>query len=151
METENLTINGVAIPHNVISIVGDGACLFRAISYVLYGDENSAEEIREQIVEHVVTHWDEFVIQTYDRSGNNYSSAEDYFAEMSLNYTYGSACELTAAGQIYPYLFEVYRDGELFARFGYEGNPVARLRFTQDLSKGHFDVYKPVFGHGIRK
>ncbi|KAL4107666.1 hypothetical protein QTP88_017974 [Uroleucon formosanum] len=32
---------------------------------------------------------------------------------------------------------------KLYERFGIEGYPVLRMRFTQNLSWGHFDVYLP--------
>lgn len=48
---------------------------------------------------HVVQNWSDFAIQ--------------YLVDMSLQNTRGSACELSAAGQIYPFIFEVYCDGTL--------------------------------------
>lgn len=142
-ETEMLNINGVQTMHTIIPIVGDGACLFRAIAYLLFGNQYLDQDIREDIVDHVVDNWDEFAIQTHNRYGDNYRNADEYYSEMILNNTYGSACELAAAGQLYPYVFEVYRNGDLYASFGTEGNPILRLRFTDDLSKGHFDAYMP--------
>lgn len=140
---ETLNVNGMMTPHTIVSIIGDGACLFRAISYCIYGDQLLAREMREQIVEHVVDNWEEFAVLSCDRFGNNYASAADYFADMSLLHTYGSLCELVAAGQIFPFVFEVYRNGVLYAKFGNDANPVFKLRFTNDLSSGHFDVYLP--------
>ncbi|XP_065356368.1 uncharacterized protein LOC135950766 [Calliphora vicina] len=80
---------------------------------------------------------------TYDNYGNNYVNENEYIKEMSLSYTYGSLCELIAAAQVYPYYFEVYREGKLYIRYGSEDNPVIRLRFTGNLSGGHFDIYEP--------
>ncbi|XP_076301721.1 uncharacterized protein LOC143219730 [Lasioglossum baleicum] len=141
MTVELLKINGTMVPHTVVPIIGDGACLFRAISYILYDIQVMAREVREEIVSHVVANWDEFAIMSHDSNGNNYSSAVEYCIDMSRPFTYGGLCELKAAGQLFPWVFEVYRNGELYVCFGTVGNHVGRLRFSHDLSRGHFDVY----------
>ncbi|XP_071579388.1 uncharacterized protein [Temnothorax nylanderi] len=79
---------------------------------------------------------------SHDSLGNNYNSSSEYLDEMSKLFTYGGLCELVAAGQLFGFVFEVYRNGELYESFGEEGNPVRRIRFTQDISKGHFDEYE---------
>ncbi|CAH1114020.1 unnamed protein product [Psylliodes chrysocephalus] len=141
MQIENLNINGVNIPHRVVPIVADGACLFRALSYVIYGRQNLDRELRKRIVDHVIERWSQFSIMSHDSYGNNYANANAYYADMSQSNTYGGLCELTAAGQLFELIFEVYRNGKLYAKFGNEGNPIRRLRFTNNLSSGHFDVY----------
>ena len=143
MEIEILNINGQEVPHNIAIITGDGACLFRSLSYIMYNSQVMAREIREQIVDHVVNNWEEFSIISHNSSGDNYTSSAEYFADMSRLYTYGGLCELVAAGQLFEFVFEVYRNGDLYESFGANGHPVGRLRFTQDLSSGHFDVYLP--------
>nr|CAD7456671.1 unnamed protein product [Timema tahoe] len=55
-----------AMPHTVISMIGNGVCLFRAISCLLYDTQVMAREVREQIVSHVVANWEEFVIMSQD-------------------------------------------------------------------------------------
>ncbi|KMQ94253.1 p87 vp80 [Lasius niger] len=149
MQIENLNVNDVMTPHTVVPIVGDGECLFRALSYVMYGNKNLGREVREQIVDHVVENWDEFSIMSHDSDGNNYASADAYFDDMSRPYTYGGLCELTTAGQLFKLAFEVYRNGELYAKFGNKNNPVERLRSTQNLSSGHFDAYLPYEPDGV--
>ncbi|KAL4104523.1 hypothetical protein QTP88_019818 [Uroleucon formosanum] len=62
---------------------------------------------------------------------------------MSQLYTYGGLCELVAAGKLFHDVFEVNRNYQLYERFGIEGYPVLRMCFTQNLSRGHFDVYLP--------
>ena len=143
MVVEILNINGAMVPHTVVPIIGDGAYLFRAISYLLYGTEVMAREVREIIVTHVVERWDEFSILSHDRDGNNFNSPADYLAEMLKSYTYGGLCELVASGQIFPYVFEVYYNGELYEKFGIEENPVCKLRFStsHDLSNEHLSIF----------
>ncbi|VVC43812.1 OTU domain [Cinara cedri] len=130
-------------PHIIIPIIGDGACLFRAMSFVLYDTQDKAQEVREKIVTYVMNHWEDYSIMSHDSDGNNYRSSADYFTDMLQFNTYGGLCELVAAGQLYLVFIEVYLNGELYEKFGSEGNPVKRLRFSsmQNLSNGHFDVY----------
>ncbi|XP_030379189.1 uncharacterized protein LOC115627605 isoform X2 [Scaptodrosophila lebanonensis] len=141
MDMELLNVYGRAIPHYIIPIKGDGSCLFRALSFVMFNTQHMANIVRKEIISHVVTHWAQFAIMSHDHRGNNYLNAAAYWNDMSQPYTYGGLCELMAAGQIYPYTFEVYRNGEIYTRAGDHGFPVRRLRFTDDLSSGHFDAY----------
>ncbi|VVC46434.1 EF-Hand 1, calcium-binding site,OTU domain [Cinara cedri] len=131
------------VSHIVVPITGDSACLFNSLSYLMYGTEQMAREIRKLIVSHVTKNWTEFSIMSHDNNGDNYMSSAEYFADMSQLYTYVGLCELVAAGQLFHYVFEVYRNNQLYERFGIEGYPVLRMRFTQNLSRGHFDVYLP--------
>lgn len=143
MEVELLNINGDIIPHAIVTIIGDGACLFRALSYLMYGTQLMAREVRELIVRRVVDNWEEFSIMTHDSVGNNYTDYTEYFNDMSRLFTYGGLCELVAAGQQFEFFFEVYRNSKLYESFGDQRHPVLRLRFTQNLSNGHFDAYLP--------
>lgn len=123
MTSELLNIDGTAVAHTIVPIIGDGACLFRAISYLMYDTQVMASEVREQIVSHVVANWEEFAVLSHDSNGDNYSSATEYFADMSRPFTYGSLCELMAAAKLFPWIFEVYRNNELYMRLGTDGNP----------------------------
>lgn len=141
MEIEWLTIDDLQWPYIVIPIDRDGSCLFGSISYLIYNTPIFAQEIRQEIIGHVTNNWEQFSVWTHDHLGNNYSSLNQYVSEMTLPSTFGSYCELVAAGQLYPYCFEVYRDCKLYVTCGTQQNPVKKLRFTGDLSVGHFDVY----------
>lgn len=52
-----------------------------------------------------------------------------------------NSCELTAAGDIYPFLFEVYLNGKLLFCFDDEQHPTKKIRFTGNLGYGDFDAY----------
>lgn len=143
MVVELLNINDTMMPHTIIPIIGDGACLFRAISFVLYDTQDKAQEVRKKIVTYVINHWEDYSIMSQDSDGNNYRSSADYFIDMLKFNTYGGLCELVAAGQLFLVFIEVYLNGELYEKFGSERNPVKRFHFSsmQNLSNGHFDVY----------
>lgn len=57
MALENQEIDGVAVPHRVIKITGDGACLFSSISYLVHGTTSLAFQVRTDIVRHVSNNW----------------------------------------------------------------------------------------------
>ncbi|OQR68485.1 p87/vp80-like [Tropilaelaps mercedesae] len=144
MDCESLRINGALVMHRVVPIEADGACLFRALSYLMHGTEGLASEVRLAIVRHVSRNWHEFAILTEDSEGNNYRTAGAYMAAMSQDDTCGGICELNAAGQLFAFVFEVYCKRQLYAKFGSDQHPVKRLRFSSDQSGGHFDVYEPL-------
>lgn len=93
---EFLNVNGEMVSHIVVPITGDGACLFNSLSYLMYGTEQMAREIRKLIVSHVTKNWTEFSVMSHDNNGNNYMSSAEYFADMSQLYIYGGLCELVA-------------------------------------------------------
>ncbi|KAH8343583.1 hypothetical protein KR084_001947, partial [Drosophila pseudotakahashii] len=144
MEVEYLNIDGALVPHSVVPITGDGACLFRAVSYVLFDNESYADVIRNSIVRLVVGQWSSFVNDTCNSNGESYSNPVDYENDMIKPHTFGSYAELTAAGKLYPIYIEVYFNQTLIAVAGTEGSTIKRFRFSGNLSGGHYDVYKPI-------
>ncbi|KAF9810911.1 hypothetical protein SFRURICE_005337 [Spodoptera frugiperda] len=136
MVQEILFVNGNYIPHAVVDIEKDGACLFRALSFLMFGTQDRARDVRERIIGFVIENWTEFSIMSCTALGDNYSTPNEYYNDMMKTTTYGSLCELEAAGRIYEYVFEVLRDGQFYVKTGVEGLPVKRLRFTGGLSGG---------------
>ena len=59
----------------IFPTVGDGTCLFRSLSFVMYGTDLMSTDVRELIVLHVVDNWERFSIMTYGRNGDNYTLA----------------------------------------------------------------------------
>lgn len=45
METDYLNINGIIVPHTIIPIEKDGACLFGTLSYLMYSTQAFAQEL----------------------------------------------------------------------------------------------------------
>ena len=83
MAIDFLNVNGGLVPHTIVPITGDGACLFRSLSFVMYDTQLMAREVRELIVRHVVENWEEFSIMSHDSEGDNYTSSAEYFVHMS--------------------------------------------------------------------
>lgn len=144
MSIEQINVNGVMTPQAVVPIIGDGACLFRSLSFLIYHTQERYAEIRERIVKFAAENWNEFAVFSHDANGDNFISSEKYVYEMSQHSAYAGYCELVAAAKIFPYLFEVYNNKELYAKFGIEACPVKRLRLTGFVNSGHFDVYMPI-------
>ena len=55
---EYLRINSEFVLHKIFPTIGDGACLFRSLSFVMYGTDLMSTEVRELIVRHVVDNWE---------------------------------------------------------------------------------------------
>lgn len=133
MSVEYLLIQGVQVPHNVVRMRGDGGCLFYSLSYIVYGTDTLANEVRGQIVEYVSNNWDRFQVMSADRSGDNYTSTDEYIQNMSRPETYGTTCELIAAGEIFPFQFQVFRNAVLMAEFGEALEGCGKIKFSGDL------------------
>ncbi|GLV44715.1 hypothetical protein CBL_20626 [Carabus blaptoides fortunei] len=120
---------------------GDGSCLFHSLSYLIHGNIDMSMNIRVAIVTHVIENWERFKHLTYSTNGDNFCTKESYRDAMLNPATYGTTCELVASGEIYPFQFQVYNQGELFHSFG-DPRCVKKFRFSGNLSRGHFDVYE---------
>jgi len=141
MSTDCLSIDGEMKPHSVIPITGDGACLFRSISYVLNGTQEFFGNIRQEIVRHIVLNWDDLSSLTSNSKGDIFESAAEYERVMLKPHTYGAAAEISAAATLYQIRIEVFANGKLMALFGRDEYPIKRLRFSGNMSNGHYDVY----------
>lgn len=108
----------------IVSIKGNGSCLFRSLSYLIYSNEEKAFNIREEIINFVKNNWDEFSFMSHDRKATNYNTPDEYFTDMIQYSTYGNLCKLVAAGRIFNFVFEVNYNCRLNIKIGTEGCPV---------------------------
>lgn len=142
---ENVLLGDEWVPHRVVRMRGDGGCLFYSLSYGLFGTVSLGREVRTQIVEHVARNWMRFHILSSDARGDNFRNVLEYVAEMSLPETFGTTCELEAAGELFQHFIQVFRDGELLTQFGNMAEQrVIRLKFSGDLAGGHFDILEQI-------
>ena len=144
--------DGSKLNVQIVKILGDGSCLFRALSYLLFGNEERHLQIRVEIVEYIMGRWEEYQMRTCDVVGNPYTTCHDYEQAMTRRETYGSACEIQAASEIFlGYCFEIYMERKHVYSFG-SGIP-KRLRFSGNLQRGHYDAYDEVcnVGHSKRR
>lgn len=138
----SLSVNNIETAHRVIPMPTDGSCLFHSIAYSIfkYIDKKRTSRIRAEIVEYVCENWEELNAWTVNRQGDPFESVDIYRREMLNYYTFGSVCELKAAGSLYKLRIEIYRHGKLEGLFGEEDGPVKRFRFKGELISGHYDV-----------
>ncbi|CAG9771498.1 unnamed protein product [Ceutorhynchus assimilis] len=103
-----------------------------------------AAQIRADIVRHVSNNWKMLKCYTMDRAGVPYDSKRLYIADMSLPHIYGTTCEIMAAGEIFPYEFQLFQNGIVVGRFGEALEGVKKIRFNGNFNEGHFDVLIPM-------
>lgn len=89
-----MNVDGVMALHTVVSIIGDSACFFRWLSFLMNDTLKRCTEIRERIVTFAVENWNSFAIFSYDANSNNFISSEEYMHEMSQHSVYTEYCEL---------------------------------------------------------
>ena len=85
---------------NIRNVLGDGRCLFRALSLLSTGDESKYVGLFEQVISHVKDHWQCF--QTYIALGHQDQTftPESYSLHMQLQSSFGTIAELVAAAQV---------------------------------------------------
>ncbi|CAH2210063.1 jg16785 [Pararge aegeria aegeria] len=128
---------------HLISIRGDGNCLFRSVSYCLFGTQERHREIRLRVVDRVVNNWQrykDFIIG--DRSyGLAIRDASDYRNLMSRDGEYAGHVELHCVSELYPDVtFTVHRDGCSKTIIYGQGSTMKHLLFSGYLDAGHYSV-----------
>ena len=148
MDTQSVLYKEQNSLYRVVRMPPDGSCLFHAICHLIYGNSLFTNEIRGKIVNYVLANWHRFQISSHDFKGDNYTSPEHYQIDMLKPTTYGSACELIAASEVFHCIFRVHHNGVLLHSFGREGSATEyHLLFTGNLSSGHFDVLEATTPH----
>lgn len=132
MVIETFDIDGVAVPHHVIKITGDGACLFSSLSYLVHGTASLTLRVRADIVRHMSNNWRRLKPYTLTINKVPYRTKRQYIADMSQPYFYGTFCELMVAAEVFPYKFELFRDRKLLACYWDEVQEIKRLKFSGD-------------------
>lgn len=127
----------------VIPIRGDGNCMFRSVSYCIYGTQERHREIRLRVVDRVVDNWyryKDFIIG--DRSyGQQIYHPSDYRNLMSRDGEYAGHVELHCVSEIYvDFTFMVHRNGcSRTIDYGH-GEIIKHLLFSGYLDAGHYSV-----------
>lgn len=137
--------------YQLIPIPGDGHCLFRSVSHLIFSTQEEHRNIRLRVVILVVNNWDvykEFVIGdlSYILPINN---SNDYEQLMSLDGEYAGHVELECISRFYSnHTFRVYRSNDLneFVDYG-SGDTMNNLFFSGNGDAGHYSVL--VFGYNM--
>lgn len=80
----------------VIDMLGDGACLFRAVGFSLSGNEDEHKEIRKTCLDYMQDNADFF--QNFIETGQNF---DEYLEEMRRPDTHGGHTEIQAMANCY--------------------------------------------------
>jgi hypothetical protein len=101
--------------YQLIPIPGNGNCLFRSVSHLIFGTQEEHRNIRLRVVNLVVNNWDvykEFVIGDLSYRPPIYNS-NDYEQLMSLDGEYAGHVELKCISRLYSnHTFRVYRSND---------------------------------------
>lgn len=89
----------------IIENGGEGNCLFRAIAYQAYGDEDLHKLVRQKCMDYILSekeYFKDFII------GGNDSSVEAYVQRKRKNGVWGDDVEIQAMSEIYNRPMEIY-------------------------------------------
>ncbi len=89
------------------TIVGDGSCLFRAISLFLYSNQNSHKDLRVSAVKYVKENWKtlkDFVLTNNEEE----VTLREYCKQMNRTSSYGTSVEILAISAIFSLEFRIY-------------------------------------------
>ncbi len=109
----------------------DGNCLFRSISYQLYGTEEHHMEIRELCMKHIEVEkafFQDFVVENF----------EDYVKKKSQNGEWGDDVEIQSISEIYGRPIEIY---------SYEAKPIRTFHEDNELNIQPLKVAYIGFSH----
>ncbi|CAH4038984.1 unnamed protein product [Pieris brassicae] len=133
----------VCMSRRIVPIRGDGNCLFRSVSYCVFGTQEKHREIRQRVVDRVVDNWSrykDFIIG--DRSyGICIHQASDYRNLMSRDGEYAGHVELHCVSELHQeFTFVVHMNSGLKTIEYGHGRVIKHLLFSGYLDAGHYSV-----------
>lgn len=133
----------IKMSKRVIPIRGDGNCLFRSISYCVYGTQERHREIRNLVVDNIVANWyryKDFIVG--DRSYvYEIRNATDYSRIMSRDGEFAGHAELHCVSELFKeYTFKVHRLGCSRTTDYGRGMITKHLLFSGYMDAGHYSV-----------
>lgn len=98
---------------HIVSIIGDGNCLFRSVSHSVFNNDEHHREIRMQVVEKIKNEWDYY--EGFIVGDSSYrlpiTNSTEYENLLSLDGEFAGHVELHCISQLFPdRLFRVYRN-----------------------------------------
>lgn len=131
----------------ITPIIGDGNCLFRSVSYCIYGHQENHYDIRLECVSNVIKQWhrySDFIIgdPTYGQKFNIRNSV-DYERVMTVFGQYAGHVELSSLSDLYPdCIFKVHCSTTNITYDYGNGHMTYNLLFTGGVDSGHYSVLK---------
>ncbi|PAV74306.1 hypothetical protein WR25_23555 [Diploscapter pachys] len=132
---------------DIKEVQGDGSCLFRAISYLIYGGEDFHEVVRKNCMDHMAKnrdHFEPFITEDF----------ETYIARKRCHNVHGNHVEIQAISEIYMRPVEIYEySDQPINIFHPHHNPINEpLRLSYHGSTHYnavVDPFHPTFGVGL--
>ncbi|XP_043288797.1 OVARIAN TUMOR DOMAIN-containing deubiquitinating enzyme 7-like [Venturia canescens] len=128
----------------VHKIFGDGNCMFRAVSYVLWQSEDEHSRLRTLVTQHIKSHWREY--GPFVTAEWSITEPEEYKNFMISEGVFATELECTVATKLHKMNLSIYREiheGTLERVFHNSVNSsfeTARLLFSGRPESGHYDV-----------
>lgn len=134
--------------------IGDGSCLFRAVSLYLYGNQDHHEQLRQDSIKYIEENWSE--LKNHILLDNNKNpNKRNYCRQMRKTSTYGTSIEILALSEIYQINFHVYSIRNIINTKTIEiidpptiiskrpHNKIINLLLIGNPAAGHFELLKP--------
>ena len=80
----------------LVPVIGDGNCLFRALSHIIFGDESEHNNVRNSLI--YTFEQSPYVPALCGIQGYNPLTIQQHFSSMKRNYTWGTLNELIMLG-----------------------------------------------------
>ncbi|AHH82669.1 VP80 [Buzura suppressaria nucleopolyhedrovirus] len=142
-----LNYENIDTPFVCKPMTGDGNCVFRSLSELVYGNQDNHLLVRNNVVNYIIANWAQYK-NYFAYDGNNVVNEttfkRQYSQKMSTPGVFATSIEIMAAADLYKIYIVVFKDNRVNMTLGNRLNPVKYLRFTGDLESGHVDVYEPV-------
>ena len=133
-----------------IQMVHDGNCLFRCISYALFGIQGEFAEVKANINKYVIKNWIKFRDFVLDDTGQPFKSLSAYRIFAWKRDRYGDFTDIVAASECFSCPINIFKgDDVTFVGSDKKGNPI-NLIFSGSLEGGFYDFLEQSDSNGSR-
>lgn len=131
------------IPDKVVEIKNssDGNCLFKCFSHFLYNSDKFYNRIRQNVVNNIVEHWNDYKDYIMDKSPYiiNVVNSDNYFRYMSKVGVYGTEIEIQSFTKLYDVYVSVYKKNTILS-FGNDLSNFKLELLLSDENDKHYDI-----------
>lgn len=105
---ERTVVNEIHIFCRIVNIRGDDACIFSSASHLVHGNVSMADIFQTDILCHVFNDCESFKPFIQQHSWSSFNIKDRYLKEMSKSHSFGTICEIKAAGWMYTHEFQIF-------------------------------------------
>lgn len=108
-----LRLSDIQSERLLVDMVGDGSCLFRAISFWRFGDQSSYDRVRDRLTKYMNDHFEEIYTSDFAAYFKDRDALREYIHQKSLKHSRGDLTTLYVASLAYAGLkFKIWSTGE---------------------------------------